>query len=47
MGDRREVQEERNVCVHIADSLCCTAETMGFPVAQWEGICLPVQEMWV
>ena len=31
MGGRREVQEERNVCVHIADSLCCTAETMGFP----------------
>ena len=31
MRDRREVQEGRNVCVHIADPLCCTAETMGFP----------------
>ena len=23
----REVQEERDICVHIADSHCCTAET--------------------
>ena len=31
MEGRREVHKERNVCVHIAGSLCCTAETMGFP----------------
>ena len=31
MRDGREVQEGRNVCAHIADPLCCTAETMGFP----------------
>ena len=23
----REVQEGKDVCIHIADSLCCTAET--------------------
>ena len=23
----REVQEGGNICIHIADSLCCTAET--------------------
>ena len=26
-GGGREVQEGGDVCIHIADSLCCTAET--------------------
>ena len=26
-GGRRKVQEERDVCILIADSLCCSAET--------------------
>ena len=26
-GRRREVQEGRDICVHITDSLCCTTET--------------------
>ena len=25
-GDGREVQEGGDICIHIADSLCCTAE---------------------
>ena len=28
MGGRgRETQEEGDVCIHVADSSCCTAET--------------------
>ena len=26
-GGGKEVQEGRDICIHIADSLCCTAET--------------------
>ena len=26
-GSRREAHEGGDVCIHIADSLCCTAET--------------------
>ena len=26
-GARREVQEAGSMCIHRADSLCCTAET--------------------
>ena len=26
-SDGQEVQEEGDICIHIADSLCCTAET--------------------
>ena len=26
-GDGMEAQEGGNICVHIADSLCCTSET--------------------
>ena len=26
-GQGREVQEEGDICIHIADSLCCTVET--------------------
>ena len=26
-GGRQEVQEGGDICIHIADSLCCTAET--------------------
>ena len=26
-GGGREVQEGGDICIHIADSLCCTAET--------------------
>ena len=27
MGSEREVQEGGDICIHIADPLCCTAET--------------------
>ena len=27
MGGRREAQEGEDICIHIADSYCCTAET--------------------
>ena len=27
VGDEREVQEGEDICIHIADSLHCTAET--------------------
>ena len=26
-GDGKEVQEGGDICIHVADSLCCTAET--------------------
>ena len=26
-GSGREVQEGGDICIHVADSLCCTAET--------------------
>ena len=26
-GGEREIQEAGDVCIHIADTLCCTAET--------------------
>ena len=26
-GGRRQVQEGGEICIHIADSLCCTGET--------------------
>ena len=26
-GDEREAQEGWDICIHIADPLCCTAET--------------------
>ena len=27
MGEGREAQQRGDVCIHVADSLCCTAET--------------------
>ena len=27
MGEGRKAQEGGDICTHIADSLCCTAET--------------------
>ena len=27
MGDGRKVQEGENICIHVADSLHCAAET--------------------
>ena len=27
VGGGREAQEEGNICIHIADSWCCTEET--------------------